>query len=156
MMKEPKKVVREAFCLIGKEGSTADGPNFIAALWKDANAHFSEAAPLVKMTEEGDQIRVWGAMTDLSRSFLPWDEEYSRGLYLAGVECRDDAVAPAGWVRWDVPGFEYLCVPSEDGGEFSEMLTYLADRNIPLEGAVQEFYAPEDGGCWLYFPIKRL
>ena len=35
-----------AFCVIGKEGSTADGPGFVQRLWEDANGHFSEVEPL--------------------------------------------------------------------------------------------------------------
>lgn len=36
-------------------------------------------------------------MSDFSRSFHPW-EDFSKGLYLAGVECSDDAEAPDGWI----------------------------------------------------------
>lgn len=39
-----------------------------------------------------------------------WEEDYSKGVYLAGVEVVDEAVAPEGWVKWRIPGYEYLCV----------------------------------------------
>lgn len=47
-------------------------------------------------------------MSDLSRSFQPWDDNFTKGLYLAGVEVPDDAEAPDGWVKWTVPGYEYV------------------------------------------------
>ena len=38
------KVIKKAFVVIGKEGSTLDGAGFIQKLWDDANGHFSEVA----------------------------------------------------------------------------------------------------------------
>ena len=40
-----EKYVKESFAVIGKEGSTLDGPGFIQRLWADANAHFGEVQP---------------------------------------------------------------------------------------------------------------
>ena len=42
------KVIKKAFVVIGKEGSTLDGAGFIQKLWDDANGHFSEVAHLAK------------------------------------------------------------------------------------------------------------
>lgn len=42
------KVIKEAFVVIGKEGSTLDGEGFIQKLWNDANGYFSEVAHLAK------------------------------------------------------------------------------------------------------------
>ena len=42
------KVIKKAFVVIGKEGSTLDGEGFIQKLWDDANGHFSEVAHLAK------------------------------------------------------------------------------------------------------------
>ena len=36
------KCVKESFIVIGKEGSTSDGENFIQTLWDNANSHFDE------------------------------------------------------------------------------------------------------------------
>ena len=99
---------KPAFAVIGREGSTEDGPGFVQKLWAEANARFDEVAHLAKRDEDGSFVGFWGAMTDFSRSFQPWEVDFSRGLYLAGVECTDDAVAPAGWTRWEIPGFVYL------------------------------------------------
>ncbi|MBQ8653580.1 MAG: GyrI-like domain-containing protein [Clostridia bacterium] len=148
--------IKESFTVIGKEGSTADGPGFVQRLWADANAHFSEVQPLAKTDAQGRPAGVWGAMSDFSRSFRPWEEHFSKGLYLAGVECRDDAQAPEGWVRWTIPGFEYLCVQSGDGNTFSRMLDYMAENGFALAGAVQDFTCPASGRSYMLFPIRRL
>ena len=42
------KVIKKAFVVIGKEGSTLDGAGFIQKLWDDANGHFREVAHLAK------------------------------------------------------------------------------------------------------------
>lgn len=41
-----EKGEKEAFSVIGKEGSTLDGEGFISKLWVDANSHFEEVEPL--------------------------------------------------------------------------------------------------------------
>lgn len=107
---------KEAFSVLGKEGSTQQGPGFIQALWEDANGHFDQIAHLAKRDGQGDLLGVWGAMTDMSRSFLPWEENFQKGLYLAGVECVDTAQPPAGWTKWTIPGFEYRVVEQGPGG----------------------------------------
>lgn len=78
---------KESFIVIGKEGATTDGADFIQKLWDDANSHFREVAHLAKKDENGNIRGIWGAMSDLSRSFQPW-EGFDQGLYLAGVECK--------------------------------------------------------------------
>ncbi len=82
------KCTKEAFSVIGKEGSTADGDGFIQRLWNDANTHFGEVAPLAKKDEKGNIAGIWGAMSDLTRSFNPWSDNFTKGLYLAGVRSR--------------------------------------------------------------------
>ena len=107
--------IKESFAVIGKEGATLDGEGFIQRLWDDANAHFGEVQHLARRDETGNLVGIWGAMSDLTRSFQPWEDQFSRGLYLAGVECGDDAEAPAGWTKWVVPGYEYICVAADTG-----------------------------------------
>ncbi len=149
------RFVKPAFCVIGKEGATSDGPDFIARLWREANAYFPEVQPLAKMDENGCFAGFWGAMTDPGRNFLPWEEGFTRGLYLAGVECRQDVAAPEGWTRWAIPGFEYL--KAESGEDvFPQMLAYIAKQGLTLAGAVQDFTDPADGKAHMLFPIRRL
>ena len=66
-----EKIIKPAFSVIGKEGSTKDGEGFIQALWNEANAHFGEIAHLVKTDDSGAPVGVWGAMTDFSHSYKP-------------------------------------------------------------------------------------
>ena len=69
------KSVKKSFAVIGKEGSTLDGDVFIQKLWNDANTHFGEIQHLAKKDENGNIYGIWGAMSDFSRSFMPWEED---------------------------------------------------------------------------------
>lgn len=156
---EIRKSVKESFSVIGKEGSSNDGSGFAERLWADANSHFSEVEGLAKRDGRGNLLGVWGLMSDFSRSFSPWEDHFSKGLYLAGVEVRDDAAAPPSWVKWTVPAFEYLYAKAENGYEttFSGVLTYMNENTLKLAGAVQEYNCPEEHGqLYLFFPIRRL
>ena len=148
--------IKESFIVIGREGSTKDGQDFIAALWADANAHFDEVQHLAKRDINGNYVGFWGVMSDFTRSFLPWEDHFSRGLYLAGVECDDDAAAPDGWTKWRIPGYEYLYVECVDGSTFSSVLDYMRGTEIPLVGAVHDFTCPVSGKNYLYFPIRKI
>jgi len=149
-------VTKESFTVIGKEGSTEEGPGFIQRLWADANSYFAQVAHLAKKDEDGSLAGIWGAMTDFSRTFQPWDEDFSKGLYLAGVECEDDAAAPAEWTKWVIPGFVYLRVECDSNTVFPEMIAYLQENSIPLAGAVHDFTCPKTGKSYMLFPIRRL
>ena len=150
-----ERVIKESFAVIGKEGSTSDGSGFIEKLWEDANSHFDQIAHLAKKDENGNLAGVWGAMSDFTRSFLPW-EDFKNGFYLAGAECIDEAQAPDGWVKWVIPGYEYLRVENDGENTFSEMLRYMEDNNVSLVGAVHDFTCPQTGKNYMFFPIKKL
>lgn len=139
--------------IIGREGSTHAGPGFIQNLWAAANEHFSEIEPLIKRSADGTPSGFWGAMTDFSRTFLPWENNFSEGLYLAGAECFDCAEPPPGWTKWIIPSFEYLKVENAD---FSAVLAYMARNNLPLAGAVHDFTDPSSGKNYMLFPIRKL
>ena len=148
-------VRKEAFVVIGKEGSTMDGEGFIQKLWDDANSHFAEVSHLAKRDENGNLVGVWGAMSDFSRSFKPWEDGFHKGLYLAGVECVDHAEAPDGWTKWRVPGYEYLVVENRDGA-FNKTIEHMRKNGISLAGAVHDFTDPATGKGYLYFPIREI
>ena len=148
-------VRKEAFVVIGKEGSTMDGEGFIQKLWDDANSHFAEVSHLAKRDENGNLVGVWGAMSDFSRSFKPWEDGFHKGLYLAGVECVDHAEAPDGWTKWRVPGYEYLVVENRDGA-FNKTIEQIRKDGISLAGAVHDFTDPATGKGYLYFPIREI
>lgn len=151
-----KKCTIESFVVIGKEGATRDGSDFIKKLWDDANSNFNEVADLAKKDKAGNLVGIWGAMSDFSHSFKPWENNFSEGLYLAGVECDNNAKAPNGWVKWVIPSYEYLYVEVEGNNTFSDMISYLNENNILLVGAVHDFNCPQTGKKYMFFPIRRL
>ena len=146
---------KDSFIVIGKEGSTSDGANFIQTLWNNANSHFEEIQHLAKKNKNGNINGIWGAMSDFSRSFHPW-EDFSKGLYLAGIECTDDAQAPDGWTKWETPGYEYIYVEQENDDTFSEVIKYLKKNDVSLAGAVHDFTCPQTGKGYIFFPIRKL
>lgn len=151
-----ERCIKESFAVIGKEGSTLDGPNFIQKLWEDANAHFGEVQHLAEKDEQGKLLGIWGAMSDFSRSFKPWEEDFSKGLYLAGIECGHDAEAPEGWIKWTIPGYEYLYAEAEGENTFQNMLDYISSTGLTLAGAVHDFTCPQTGKNYMFFPIRAI
>jgi hypothetical protein len=145
-----------SFAVVGKEGSTWDGAGFVQALWQEANGAFDQIAHLAIRDEKGRPIGIWGAMTDFSRTFQPWEDDFSKGLYLAGVQCAPDAAIPAGWAKWIVPAFEYCCIRAQGSDAFKKALAQFQAQGDDLAGAVQEFYDAQTGACTFFFPIARL
>ncbi|MDE6590661.1 MAG: GyrI-like domain-containing protein [Oscillospiraceae bacterium] len=148
-----------AFSVIGIEGEAEPGHSPVPALWEEANARFGEVEALALRDENGVPVGVWGAMSDVSRRFLPWEDGFSRGLYLAGVQALDSAQAPEGWTKWTLPAFACLRVKAEGdyAAAFRAGLDGLAQRGLSLAGAVQDCHRPAEGGqLYLFFPFKRL
>lgn len=148
--------IKPAFTVIGQEGSSKDGAGFVQEAWNRANSRFGEVAALAKKDEQGGLAGVWGAMTDFSRGYLPWENGFAEGLYLAGVECPADAQPPEGWTRWDVPGFEYVRVENDAPDVFPRTIAYLQAQGLPLAGAVQDFTDPATGRGYMCFPVRKL
>ena len=149
------KVIKEKFVVIGKEGSTLDGEGFIQKLWNDANSNFSEVAHLAKRDANGSIVGIWGAMSDISHSFKPWEDGFRKGLYLAGVECVDSAEAPDGWVKWTIPSYEYI-VAENHRRVFEKIIGQMNQEGISLVGAVHDYTDPATGKGYLYFPIREV
>ena len=157
-MTDPTRIVKPAFSVIGMEGSTDDGEGFIQRLWNEANVRYGEIAHLVKLNEDGLPAGYWGAMTDPSRAFAPWEDGLSKGLYLAGAEVRDEAQAPEGWTKWTVPGFEYLRVAAGDdpGGALADVIAYMEAKGLELAGAIHDFMELREGmRGYLFVPIEK-
>lgn len=151
-----KRRMKFPFAVIGMEGSTLEGEGFVQRLWVEANARFGEVEALAKRDSDGVPVGVWGLMSDLSHSFRPWEENFSVGCYLAGVECEPDAEPPEGWTKWVVPGYEYVVVENSDGVAFSRGLEYLRGQGLSLVGAAHDFHLPRTGQDFIYFPVLRL
>ncbi|MDF2822564.1 MAG: GyrI-like protein [Clostridiales bacterium] len=113
-------------------------------------------ADLAKKDETGKLMGIWGAMSDLSHSFKPWEDNFTKGLYLAGVEVTDGAEAPEGWTKWTIPSFEYIYVKNESPSTFVDVINYLKEKGISLAGAVHDFNCPETGQGYIFFPLRRL
>lgn len=154
-----QRCVKGSFSVIGKLGSTNDGDGFIQRLWADANVHYGEISDLAKTDDNGNPVGFWGAMSDMSSAFKPWEEGFTKGLYLAGAEVRDHEEAPDGWTKWTIPAYEYLYVKVEDGAQntFPAMIKYMEENNLKLAGAVNDFICPEENGQpYMFFPIRRV
>ena len=149
-----ERITKGAFCVIGKAGSTNDGEGFVQKLWADANAHFDEVNDMAAKNDDGSYKGFWGIMTNFGFEFMPWENNFSEGMYLAGVEADPSSVAPAGWKKWIVPGFEYIKVPVNNENTFGETLQYLKDNNMILAGAVQDYTDPATGRNYMMFPIS--
>ena len=153
MIMNIERITLPAVTVIGREGSTHDGPGFIQSLWSAANDHFPEIEPLVRRNASGTPSGFWGAMTDFSRRFLPWENDFTEGLYLAGAECIEGSEPPQGWTKWIIPSFEYLKVENAD---FAAVLLYLSQNGLSLAGAVHDFTEPTTGKSYMLFPIRKL
>ena len=148
-----------ACSVIGIEGRAEPGHNPAPALWEAANARFGEVEALALRDGTGMPVGIWGAMSDLSRQFLPWTDGFSRGLYLAGVQAPADVEPPEGWAKWTLPAFVCLRVKAEGdyAAAFRAGLEELGRRGLTLAGAVQECQCPAEGRqLYLFFPFKRL
>ena len=148
-----------SFSVLGIEGRAESGDNPVPALWQEANARFGEIEALALRDESGAPVGVWGAMSDLSRQFMPWTDGFSRGLYLAGVQVPADTEPPEGWTKWTLPAFSCLRLKVEGdyAAAFRAGLDELGRRGLTLAGAVQECQHPAEGGqMYLFFPLKRL
>ena len=79
MTSKIKKCIKSSFSVIGKEGSTNDGNGFVKKLWKNANNHFDEINFMAKKDEKGNILGIWGLMSDVSRNFKPWEDNFTKG-----------------------------------------------------------------------------
>ena len=144
--------------IIGKEGLCTKEKNAAQDLWRQANSDFREIADLGMKNVDGSFVGFWGAMSDETLSFLPWTDDFSRGLYLVGVEVYEDTPVPDGWVKWVMPARKYL-VTEVHSESYRELFEYVIKSLIPelglrLAGAVCDFTEPATGQNKLFFPVE--
>ena len=146
--------------IIGKEGLCTEEKNIAQELWQEANSHFDEVAALGMKEPNGAYVGFWGAMSDENRTFQPWTKQFSRGLYLAGIETYADAVAPERWTKWIMPARKYLVVdvePDRYGEIFNEVINVvIPEQKLMLAGAVCDYIEPLTGKNKMFFPVKAL
>ena len=144
--------------IIGKEGLCTQEKNVVQDLWHQANSNFSDIADIGMKNADGSFVGFWGAMSDENMTFMPWTDDFSRGLYLAGVEVYEDTPVPDGWVKWVVPARKNLVteVTLESCGETFEYVikSLIPDLGMKLVGAVCDFTEPATGQSKLFFPVK--
>ena len=144
--------------IIGKEGLYTKGKNVAQDLWQQANSDFREIADLGMKNADGSFVGFWGAMSDEMLSFLPWTDDFSRGLYLAGVEVYEDTAAPHGWVKWVMPARKYLVTkvtPESYRETFDSVIHSLIPKpGMKPAGAVCDFTEPATGQNKLFFSVE--
>ena len=130
--------------IIGKEGLCTKEKNVVQDLWQQANSDFSDIADFGMKNADGSFVGFWGAMSDETMSFMPWTDDFSRGLYLAGVEVYEDTPVPDGWVKWVMPARKYLVTevhPKTYGTIFEYVIqSLIPELRLKLAGAVCDFY----------------
>ena len=145
--------------IIGKEGLCTKEKNAVQDLWRQTNSDFGEIADLGMKNADGSFVGFWGAMSDETMTFMPWTDDFSRGLYLAGIEVYEDTPAPDGWVKWVMPARKYI-VTDVTPESYGETFRYVIHRLIPelgmkLAGAVCDFTEPATGQNQLFFPVEQ-
>lgn len=146
--------------IIGKEGLCTTENNVVQQLWQEANSNFNEVATLGVKNPDGTYVGFWGAMSDESKSFRPWTHQFTRGLYLAGIETYADAIAPEGWTKWAIPARKYIVVdvePNRYTEIFDEVINnIISEKGMKLVGAVCDYTEPATGKNKLFFPVEFL
>ena len=130
----------------------------VQTLWQQAESNFNEVADIGMKNADGSFVGFWGAMSDETMAFMPWSDDFSTGLYLAGIEVYEDTVVPEGWVKWVMPARKYL-VTDVTPDSYAEMFGSVINSLIPelgmkLVGAVCDFTEPATGQNKLFFPVE--
>lgn len=144
--------------VIGKEGLCSRENNIVPELWARAKCDFDQVAELGMKEKDGSYVGFWGVMSDKTLSFKPWEDDYTAGMYLAGVEVYRETPVPAGWTKWIMPARTYLVTavtPDTYGAVFRQVLeTVLPSRELELAGAVCDYTRPATGENKLFFPVR--
>ena len=155
-MMEFTTMIKERFCVIGKEIFTWDGDGLIPKLWALVDRQFAEIEPLILKDDNSKPLGKWGAMSSKKRGFSMWEENGSIGLYLAGYEAPLDVQAPKGWTKWILPGFEFLLGKIEGEGYFYRAFEALENQGLRPVAATENWIDQETGEFYFAFPVRRL
>src|SRR5574344_194007 len=128
-----EKITLSSFCVLGHETSSADGEGFVKKAWQLSHDDFAVVAPLAKKENDGTIKGFWGLMSDFSRSFKPWENDFKEGLYLAGVEVDSDVSVPPGWTKWIAPARTYIVV-KVDPKNYESSFKYMVYFRLAYEG----------------------
>ena len=152
-MDNMKYLFKDAFAVIGKAGQGAvdKGPEWIAPLWENAGANYSEITSICRKDDKGG-LFWWGAMNDSEEENKRWSDT---GKYMPGCEADVGAIAPDGWTKWIIPAQTYLVVstsPDKYGEVFGKV---VGDKDNVITGAIHEYYPVPDNPSImeLWFPV---
>lgn len=150
----------KSFSVIGKETSSIKGKNTSKEARDLTNQHFDEVKNLAQKDKHGQFVGFWGLMSSEKRDLSPWEDNFSKGLYLAGPQVSKDSIAPEGWVKRDVPERDYVYVEIENLSEYMNIFSsyvyfLLAFNRYELVGAAFDYTSPTDGKNYIYFPVKK-
>lgn len=153
-------IKKPAFSVIGKEGGSYMGPNMEKTLWGDVNAHFEEISSLGALNAVGKYVGFWGLMSDPERKMKPWENNFTKGLYLAGLQVRKGAEVPnKAWKKWDVPEHTYLiCEVTKENRQasFYTMVYFqIAFEGYLLAASPFDFTDPSTQKKYLFFPVRE-
>ena len=146
---EYKIVNKPAFSVIGRQGSTEDGEGFIARLWQEANENFPEVAALAKRGPEGSFAGFWGLMSDEGMNFMPWEDGFTRGLYLA----RNGGLSPSRRTGTRPPGSIWL--PRRGRRPSGRRWNTSRSRAGPSRGRSMTSPTPALGNQASIFPLTK-
>ena len=154
-----EEIKLKEFTVIGKEGSTYQDEGIVQKLWQQMNNDFNQIYPLAIKDENGKIDHCWGLMSDVEHKLLPWADNFSKGLYLAGIEVEKDCLVPEGWSKWTVPERTYMVMEIPEGEYQSTfkngMYFQLYYRRYKLVGAVFDYTDLKTGINYLYFPVEH-
>ena len=93
-------------------------------------------------------------MSNIFHSFKLGEDDFSMELYLVGGECFDDAKVPDGWIKWTIPGYEYIVVENLER-VFEETIEQMNKDEISLVDAVHNYIELITGKEYHVFQLKK-
>gem|GEM_PF-73499 len=150
----------DEFAIIGKMGSTDESADLVKNLWSQTSSHLQEVYSIASKDKSDRLIGFWGGMSSFKKDLAAWEDNFSKGLYLAGVQAAKDASAPTGWEKWTIPSRDYAVAEVPDLAKykdtfFSYVYFLLPYNRYQLIGAAFDFNDPKDNKNYIYFPVEK-
>lgn len=159
---EIKTIHKKSFSVIGIQTTSKDGSGFEGKAWTSANTRMDDLKGKAKIDARGLVVGVWGLRSLDSKKLTPFTGEKDY-FYIAGLEVKDDAVAPKGWVRWNVPDSDYVYVKYEPEESKASAIAsaeeYISDHKLTRTGSYYEYMhfnmALKKPESYIMFPIEN-
>ncbi len=152
-----KKCTLEPFVVIGlvKENNGMYDTN--SALWEELNRKGQSIRHLAKKDDDGDIMGAWGLLSNDKTPFRPTANPLAKTLYMAGLEVEDNAKAPKGFVKWIVPGGDFLYAPVEEQkmSTLGQILLWAKENGLEPNGYPYDFMPPDGGMMYIFLPVKE-